>query len=216
MIIITLNDLIYIVPDLINLFLSGFIFIYTYNWINNIKMDIPILTLWSLFVTALIKSFYSSLHIVALPNMVINDSLKIIIYSVTGFLLAIILTYITNMKLFTRLLYKINNKSINNDIFDDIIDYDKRTMMKIYIKSSDIYYIGRFSFREENGADSWISLVEYCCVDTKTNDKLFGPSEKELCSSVTINLNNIERIEIIYEKDSDVWKRMKSPSEYYS
>lgn len=214
MIIITLNDLIYIVPDLINLFLSGFIFIYTYNWINNIKMDVPILTLWSLFITALIKSFYSALHIIILPNIVFNESLKIIIYSITGFLLAIILTHFKKTKQFARLLYKINNKSINNDIFDDIIDYDKRTMMNIYIKSSDIYYVGRFSFREENGIDSWITLVEYCCVDKKTNNKLFDPSKGELCSSVTINLNNVERIEIIYENDSDVWKRMKSPSKY--
>lgn len=177
-------------------------------------MDIPILTLWSLFITALIKSFYSSLHIIILPYTVFNDSLKIIIHSITGFLLAIILTNLKRTRCFTRLLYKINNKSINSDIFDDIIDYDKRTMMNIYIKSSDVYYVGRFSFREENGIDSWITLVEYCSVDKRTNSKLFDPAEGELCSSVTINLNNVERIEIIYENDSDVWKRMKSPSKY--
>ena len=28
-----------------------------------------------------------------------------------------------------------------------------------------------------------------------------------LCSSVVINLNEVERIEIIYEKDSKVWKK---------
>lgn len=193
--------------DLINLFLSGFIFMYTYNWFNNKKMDISILTIWSLFISTLIKSFYSSVHIFLLSNTKIQDALKIIIYSITGFLLAILFTKLKGTKAFNRLLYNINNKSINDDIFDDIIDYDKKTMMKIYIKSSDIYYIGKFSFREENGINSWISLIEYYCVDRKTNNKIFDPAEGELCSSVTINLKEVERIEIIYEKDSKVWEK---------
>ena len=42
---INIKDLIPIMSDLINLFLSGFIFIYAYNWFNNNKMDISILLL---------------------------------------------------------------------------------------------------------------------------------------------------------------------------
>lgn len=205
---ISLKDLIPIMSDLINLFLSGFIFIYTYNWLNNKKMDISILTIWSLFISTLIKSFYSVIHIFLLSNVKIPDAIKIVVYSLTGLLLAVLLTRIKSTKVFIHMLYIVNNKSINDDIFDDIIDYDKRTMMNIYIKSSDVYYIGRFSFREENGIDSWISLVEYCCVDRKTNNKLFEPAEGGLCSSVAIHLKDIERIEIIYEKDSEVWKRL--------
>lgn len=77
-------------------------------------------------------------------------------------------------------------------------------MINIYLKSSNIYDTGRFTFREENGADSWISLVEYCSVDKQTNDPIFDPKSGELCSLVVINFKDIERIEIIYEKDSDV------------
>lgn len=207
MIKISLKDLIPIMSDLINLFLSGFIFMYTYNWFNNKKTDISILTIWSLFVSALIKSFYSTIHIFILSNIKISDAVKIIVYSLTGFLFAILLTQLKNTKIFNRILYKVNNKSINDDIFDDVIDYNKRTMMKIYIKSSEIYYIGRFSFREENGINSWISLVEYFCVDKKTNNKLFDPEAGGLRSSVVINLKEVERIEIIYEKDSKVWEK---------
>lgn len=207
MIKINIKDLIPIMSDLINLFLSGFIFMYTYNWFNNKKTDISILTIWSLFVSALIKSIYSTIHIFILSNIEIPDAIKIIIYSLTGFLFAILLTQLKNKEIFNRILYNINNKSINDDIFDDIIDYDKRTMMKIYIKSSDVYYIGRFSFREEKGINSWISLVEYNCIDRKTNNKLFVPKDEGLCSSVAINLKEVERIEIIYEKDSTVWKK---------
>ena len=194
--------------DLINLFLSGFIFMYTYNWFNNKKTDNSILTIWSLFISALIKSFYSVIHIFLLSSIKIPDAIKVVIYSLTGLLLAVLLTRLKRTQIFTRILYAMNNKSVNDDIFDDIIDYDKRTMMNIYIKSSDVYYVGRFSFREENGIDSWITLVEYCCVDKKTNNKLFDPAEGGLCSSVAINLKDVERIEIIYEKDSKVWEKL--------
>ena len=207
MIEINIIDLIPIISDLINLFLSGFIFIYTYNWFNKKKADISILTIWSLFISMLIKSFYSTVHIFILSHIQIPDSIKIIIFSLTGFLLAVLFTQLKKTRILNRILYKINNKSINDDIFDDIIDYDKKTMMKIYIKSSDIYYIGRFSLREENGIHSWISLVEYYCVDRKNNNKIFDPEADGLCSSVVINLSEVERIEIIYEKDSNVWER---------
>lgn len=194
--------------DLINLFLSGFIFMYTYNWFNNKKMDISILTIWSLFISALIKSFYSVIHIFLLSSIKIPDAIKVVVYSSTGLLIALLLTRFKKAKIFNRLLYDVNNKSINDDIFDDIIDYDKRTMMNVYIKSSDVYYVGRFSFREENGIESWITLIEYFRVDKKTNNKIFDPAEGGLYSSVAINLKDVERIEIIYENDSKVWEKL--------
>lgn len=206
--IINLKDLIPIMSDLINLFLSGFIFMYTYNWFNNKKMDISILTIWSLFISALIKSFYSVIHIFLLSSIKIPDAIKVVVYSSTGLLLALLLTRFKKAKIFNRLLYDVNNKSINDDIFDDIIDYDKRTMMNVYIKSSDVYYVGRFSMREEKGLESWITLIEYFRLDKKTNNKIFDPVEGGLYSSVAINLKDVERIEVIYEKDSKVWEKL--------
>lgn len=208
MIIITLKDLVYIVPDLINLFLSGFIFVRTYNWMNSKKTDISFLTVESLFISFLIQSFYSALHDVFLSYVSINYSLKILIYSVTGFLLAIIFTFFKRSKFISVVLYKINNKSINNDIFDDVIDYQKRTLMRIFIKSSNLYYIGKFSYREENGINSWICLIDYCSVDSSTNDTIFDPSQSNIKSSVIINCKDIERIELVYENGSEVWNRM--------
>lgn len=208
MIKITLKDLIYIVPNLINLFLSGFIFISTYNWINNKKYDVSILLVQSLFISVLVKAFYSALHVFILPNYSFNNSIKILVYSLTGFLLAFISTRFMTTKFPQKFLYIANNKSINDNIFDDMIDYKKRTMMKIYIKSSDIYYLGRFAFREEKGIESWIALIDYYCLNIKDDDISFDPGHDNLKSSVVINLREVERIEIIYENDSEVWNRL--------
>ena len=101
-----------------------------------------------------------------------------------------------------------NHKSINDDIFDDVLDYEKTTMLTIYLKNSDMYYIGRFVYREENGLNSWIALADYSSMDKNTDAEIFEPNAKGLSSSVLINLSNVERIEITYSEDSKVFNRM--------
>lgn len=81
-------------------------------------------------------------------------------------------------------------------------------MMSVYLKSSDIYYIGRFVYREEKGNDSWICLADYGTLDKQSNKIIYDPEEADVKSSVVIPLSNVERIEIVYENDSNVWKRI--------
>lgn len=208
MIAISPKDLIEIFPDLINLFLSGFIFMSVYNWLNNKKTDISVLTIWSLFISFLVEAFYSMIHGFLFNNIVISDSIKIFVYSVTGLALAFICTQIKRSKLIQRLLYQSNNKSVNDDVFQDIIDYKKPTMLNVYLKSANVYYIGKFCSREELGLDSWIVLINYFSVDKETNNPVFDPDAENYKSTVAINLRDVERIEIIYEEDSETWKRL--------
>lgn len=204
---IGIKDLISIIPDLINLFLSGFIFISVYDWLNNIKHDISVITIWSIFTSFLVKAFYSSIHCVILKDVTINDSVKILIYSVTGLCLAFVFTYLKNRKLIRKLLYHTNHKSINSDIFDDIIDYNKKTILNIYLKTSNIYYTGTFWIREEKGLDSWIVLVNYNRINKDTNKLEFDPDSFGFKTTVAINLRDVELIEISYSDGSEVWKR---------
>lgn len=201
---------------MLNLFLSGFIFMTAFGWLNNKAFNVSIVTIWSLFISVLIKSFYSTMHYYFAVNIKFTDSVKILIFSLTGLLLAVILTYLKQTSVIRWVLYYINNKSVHEDIFDDIIDYKKRTMMKIYIKSSDVYYLGRFSFREEKGLESWIVLIDYYCLDLKSNKILFDPETDDLKSSVAVNLKDVERLEIIYEGDSDVWKKLIGNQQNYT
>lgn len=214
MIKITLKDLIYMIPDLIGLFLPGFIFMITYNWLNNNKNDISLITIWSLFISVLIKSFCTTIHSFVFRNVQFIDSSKIIIYSLMGVLLSFLIIWLKKSVIIQRLLYISNNKSINNDIFDDIIDYEEPTMMKICIKNSSVYYVGKFCFREEKGLDSWIALINYCYADKKTNEVIYDSCSSGLNSIMIINLKDVERIEIIYENESKVWKRLSLTEKY--
>lgn len=207
MISINIKDLIYIIPDLINLFLSGFIFMTMYNWLNHKEMNISLITIWSLFISILVKSICSIVHTFIFVNVNFSDSTKILIYSSIGLFLAIIITWLRNINPLRMVLYKVNNKSLNDDIFDDVIDYDKRTNMMIYLRNSPLLYIGRFLYREEKGIDSYIALIDYACLSTKDGQVIFDPDKSDMLSTVVINLKDVERIQLQYEKDSAVWER---------
>ena len=202
MIFISIKDLLPIIPELIDLFLSGLLFLTIYGWLNAKKYDISILTLWSLFISYIIKSFYN------LIELNLKQSHTSAVYVITGVLLAFLLTWLKQTKLIKKILPFFNHKSINDDIFDDVIDYDQSTMMSIFLKNSDIYYIGRFAYREEKGNDSWICLADYVVINKQTNETTYDPAKDNLKSSIVIPLSNIERIELVYENDSKVWKRI--------
>ena len=74
--------------------------------------------------------------------------------------------------------------------------------MQVYLKNSNVMYIGTFKLREENGKDSFIALTDYVSMYINTKDIIFKPDDHNLKSSVIINLQDIERIEMIYDKNS--------------
>ena len=86
MIFISIKDLLPLVPDLIDLSLSGLLFLLVYGWLNAKKYDMSLLIIWSLFISYIIKAFYE-----AMPFK-LNAVTVSFIYIITGILLAIICT----------------------------------------------------------------------------------------------------------------------------
>lgn len=206
MIPINLKDLLYIIPDMINLFLSGYIFMTIFIWLNNKSINFSAVTLWSLFTSFIIKNTFSLIHQFILCDFSFSSYFKIMVYIITGATTPFLIQKLTRLRILRNLIYNTNYKSIHDDIFNDIIDYDEPTMMQVYLKTSDIYYIGKFCFREEKGLDSWLVLINYITVDKKNDELLFDPQKSNTKTTVAINLHDIERIELIYEDNSKVWK----------
>ena len=204
MIIIDIHELVYIISDLINMFLAGFIFMTLYNWLTNTQMDTYVIGIWSLFVNTLIKAFYSMIHSWVLVKVDFNESLKIFVYVLTAIGLAFAAVKARESDKVKELLGKLDKKTVHKDILSDVVDHNKRTMMVVYPKESNVYYIGAFRLHEEKGADSFITLIEYCMCN-KDNDKIIREYSAQK-SSIIINLQNVERIELFYEEDSTVWE----------
>lgn len=182
-----------------------------FNWLTNTKMELYIVGIWSLFVNTLIKTTCAALHHYVWTNIDFNESVKIIIYVFIATVSAFILAWILNTKIVKLILTKIFNKTIGNDVFQDVIDYNKRTMMMIYLKDSDVYYLGAFKLKDVNGIDSYITLIEYTSYRKDTNE-IVRKNSKDLGlkSSITFCLQDIERIEMFYENDSKVWELLNS------
>ena len=107
-------------------------------------------------------------------------------------------------KIYRKARLKIFNKTIHENIFDDVIDYNKKTMAKVYIKDLDVFYVGTFSLIEEKGNDSYISLIDYALLKNDTFKEVYRGET----SSVVFNLNDIDRIEFTYEDDSKIWESL--------
>ena len=178
-----------------------------YNWFMSSKRELHVTFLWSLFISFIVINICSLVHDVIITNYIFSGSLKVCIYILICAISPICIVKLRETFL-PNLVYKINHKTINTDIFDDVMDYDENTYMKIYLKNSSRYYIGRFCNREEKGLDSWIALTNYIAVDNVTNDVKNNPKEDGLKSSVIINLREVERIELVYEDGSKVWQRL--------
>ena len=204
----TLHELLYMVEDLLNLFLSGFICMSAYYSLNGKQMNVSLATIWSLFISFLIKSGYTVVHTYMLRDLVVDDSVKIIVYAATGGILALLCTWLKGSWPMRKLLGRINYKSVNDDIFDEIISYNEPPEMQIYIKSSDVYYIGRFCGREEKGLDSWIVLIDYHSIHEETGEEISRSDSERRRSTVAINLSNVERIELFYKAGSKLWKKL--------
>lgn len=198
----SLAELIEIIPELIYLFLPGFIFMRIYIKIFDVKIDISVIILWSLFVSSLIQTFYSTVHNFWWTSSIFEDATKNLIYIITGVVLPFFMKLISICPCFKKFIVITSHRTLNKNIFDDVIDFKKKTMAKVYLKNLDKFYLGSFSLIEEKGKDSYISLINYALLDIKTCDVIYK-GEK---SSVVFNLNDIERIEFFYEGDSKTWE----------
>lgn len=198
-----LINLIDILPELITVFLPGFIFMCVYMKLHNKQFNVSILCLWSLFISYLISSACFVIHRFVFSSYNFNENVKILLYAAIGATLPFIITFLCRSKPFRRLLLKTNYQTIDSTIFDDVIDYKHKTLMTIYLKQSGYYYIGTFCLRDEK--DSYIVLINYLMMDVSSNEILFKPKR---ASSVLISLDNVERIELTYSPGSEVWKSL--------
>ena len=205
-----LKDLLSIVPDLINLFLPGFIYMRIHYWIKNRPAGENTLSfiLWSIFITVLINTVCSTIHIFVLSSYNFPEPFKVFIYAVIASVSPIIWEKISKTKRVSQILHFTTEKSIYDDIFDNLIDYTGCAIrLRIYLKDYPYFYVGQFATREEKGNDSWIALMDYCLVDKTDNQIIDIPMERDEKSMAMMRISDVERIELIYEDDSPTWKK---------
>ena len=163
--------------------------------------------LWGLFVNFIIVNFYKAAHTFIFDDYYFSEPIKILIYSISAISLPFISTFILNTNKVRNILSKCANKTISDDILDDVIDYKKKNIVKAYLKDSNLYYLGSLAIREEKGSDSYIGLIDYQVFDMDTGELLLDTTQEDYRTSVILNLHDLKSVESVSYTHLDVYKR---------
>lgn len=186
------------------MFLAGFVFVMIFNWLTSLKMELYLVGILSLFVNAFIKAVFATLHNYLLVGVDFDENLKVVIYVVIAIITSVLLAKVYNSNWTRSNLSKLGKKTLGNNMFKDVIDFNKKAILLVYLKDSDCFYSGTFKYMDEHDTDSYIALIDYSIFSKADNQLIRDNSGNKM--SIVFCLHDIEHIEILYEENSDVWK----------
>lgn len=114
---------------------------------------------------------------------------------IVGSIGAIICALVFRAKWFSNMLVRCFNKTPNDDIWMDIIDFKRGSNLKIYERDKDYYVTGHHYANEEKGNDSWFAVTAYTKKDVD-NDKVIEDHSSDEKAILAVRLSDVDHIEI--------------------
>lgn len=185
-------------PLILQYIVPGYISIVILNFALSKKLDVKNTLISSCVVSYLLLSLVSLIRVKWfkwIPNTAISNSgLSILI----GIIFVCIIAVLSQRKWFRKITVKLFHKTLNNDIWRDILDLENGSNLKVYLKDKNYYIIGHLKNYEETGIDSWIALSAFAKFDTTLNRPLENePNYLENNNIfITVRFSDIEHIEI--------------------
>ena len=139
-----------------------------------------------------------------------EDRLYSFILLTISVVLSVIYVNVIEKNWFIEFLSKFNfYKGIKTDIISEIVDSKLGVWIKIYIKSEEVIYIGKL-IRYDNEMENmhrYMVLSEYCCYsyDGDVLEDNYG----EYTKCVLLNIANVNRLELLYDEDSEKIIKLK-------
>ena len=203
-----ISEVINKIPEMLQYFISGFIFLKVFCFLatkNNLNTSF--FTILSVVISFVITSTVRLLDAVILPQLEFIIWAEVVVCALTSVCLAFVMYCVYLSKAIRTFLSKFAHKSFNDDIWRDIVDYDKGTTFKVFLKGNEIIYIGKLIAHEEKGLDSWFALKDYTCMymDEGTTTYEFDSTEIDMPSIAVINFRDIERAELFYKVDTQIF-----------
>lgn len=200
-----LKDLFEILPDIILYVTTGYLFILVFNFISLRKKmeDINGIFCASLAIGFVIKAILCTLKI--------RFSYYVNIVGLLAFsvLLGALLGYFINSKLCKKILKKLHvNRSINENIWHDIMDIDKRTMwIRAVSKEREQVIVGILVMVEEFQRFPQLLLQQYQIFDLEGNlvEDYIANANQE----ILIRTEDFENIDIVYDLKSSQYEKIE-------
>ncbi len=181
------------INDILLYFLPGYICMFVYFWSKSVRCSFEIKVIWSIFISVLIKHFF-------------DDQVEI--NSLIGLVFGICMSFLSTTQLFENIIDLLFKKTINPNFFKDVFDSKSPMNAIVYLKDG-VVIGGQLSIRGEGDFINYITLINYAY----PNEEDSGSKPKMRTNSIILlDINNIERMELFYEKDSKVWKSIQTNS----
>ena len=190
--IIDIREIILQIPLILEYYIPGLIFIRLFLFGISKKCTSNII-IYSIVASYFIKYILESVDKVWLSSLGMGVSHNLFISSAFAIILSYACVRIYNNKSIKTVIGNITHKSINNNIWQDRIDFDNCSILYILDRSGK-RYIGVFDYCEENGMDSWISLKDYVIIENGKRyhtEPMINNNDKLL-----INMRDILTVEI--------------------
>lgn len=192
-------------PIILEYFIPGFLFVRIFQILTSRK-DSTYQLIISVAVSYILKAFCSIVHEYILTDINFSWNWRVLILSIFAAVSSVILVCISEIKFVNRILLHINNKSLHDDIWQDIIDYRNGTTLRFIC--GDTTYIGTLVIHEERGNDSWFVLDDY--IVEEKNSK-YKAEDMNFRSRIAINLRDVDRVELYYgDLKETFFDKMKS------
>lgn len=112
------------------------------------------------------------------------------------------MSWLLNWPRTNALFVKFFSRTLNDSIWDDVIDYKNGSVLKVHLKGKPYFIFGTLSHLEERGEDSWMSINKYAKYREEPEgeeDELFGNevsynTEKDY--HIVIRLADVDHVEV--------------------
>lgn len=189
-------------PLILQYIVPGYLTIKWFEFTLSKKADTKNMLIFSCVVSYCLLSIVSLLKVRLFQSMpdtaIINSALAIIL----GIVFISIIAILSQQKHFRKLTVKLFHKTLNDDIWRNVLDLERGSNLKVYLKNQDYYLIGHHKNHEEKGNDSWLALSAFGKYDKATNknyksDPNFTENKRENeFRIITVKFSDIEHIEI--------------------
>ena len=142
----------------------------------------------------MLKTLFDIVVSVYFSSITYNSNVYIVLYILFSIICAILISRIVSYRWVNNLLGFISNKSINNNVWRDKLDFVNGTKLCVTVNDKNMMYYGNFEYCEENGIDSWFVLNNYAI--SFGGNKTYSPCVDNPDAKLVIQLKNVERIEI--------------------
>lgn len=158
--------------------------------------------IWSVVISYIVKSIVNIADNLILKSNQLLPWSEFLCTILVAVIICLLANYIYNSRFFKKHIEKFNHKSFNDDIWEDIVDYELGTAFKVFLKDNTIY-VGTIIVIEEKGKDSWFALKDYIVIHP--DEREYDSENADMPTTVAISFSEVKRIELYYKKNTAIF-----------